>query len=70
MQKYLAKNDEIIKAYDRAKNKLYKRLQRTESFGETEKSISYDKYSDWLFKTQQAKKDYRDGNYRQKMLLK
>ena len=61
MQKYLAKNDEIIKAYDRTKNKMYKRLQRTETFGETEKSITYDEYADWLFKAQQAKKDYLDG---------
>lgn len=70
MQKYLAKNDEIIKAYDKAKNKMYKRLQRTETFGETEKSISYDEYADWLFKAQQAKKDYRNGKLSAKNTLK
>lgn len=61
MQKYLAKNDEIIKVYDKTKNKMYKRMQRTDVFGETEKSINYIEYSEWLSKAQQAKKDYRDG---------
>lgn len=70
MQKYLAKNDEIIKAYDKTKNKMYKRLQRTETFGETEKSINYEEYSDWLFKAQQAKKDYRDGKLSAENTLK
>ena len=70
MQKYLAKNDEIIKAYDKAKNKMYKRLQRTETFGKTEKSITYDEYADWLFKAQQAKKDYLDGKLSAENALK
>ena len=49
---------------------MYKRLQRTESFGETEKSITYDEYADWLFKAQQAKKDYRDGKLSAENALK
>lgn len=62
MQKYLSKNDDIIKAYDKAKNKMYKRMQRACDFGKTKKSISYDEYSEWLSKAQQAKKDYLKGN--------
>lgn len=70
MQKYLAKNDEIIKAYDKTKNKMYKRMQRTDVFGETEKSINYIEYSDWLSKAQQAKKDYRNGKLSAEEALK
>ncbi|MCH5314378.1 MAG: hypothetical protein J1E81_00585 [Eubacterium sp.] len=70
MQKYLAKNDEIIKAYDKTKNKMYKRMQRADTFGETEKSISYDEYADWLFKAQQARNNYRNGKLSAENALK
>lgn len=37
---------------------MYKRMERTQSFGETPKSISYDEYVDWLNKAIYAKNLY------------
>jgi len=49
-QKYkkLAENDIVLKIFEKEKNKMYKRMERANSFGETPKSISYDEYIDWL----------------------
>ena len=60
-QRIQAKNDEILGAYDKAKNKMYKRMERLELFGETEKSISRSDYLYWLDKAQKAKQYYLDG---------
>lgn len=61
-QRLQAKNDEILGAYDKAKNKMYKRMERFEIFGETEKSITRSEYLEWLDRAQQARKDYLEGN--------
>lgn len=59
-QKYktLAENDIVLKTFEKEKNKMYKRMERTSSFGETPKSISYDEYVDWLNKAINAKNMY------------
>lgn len=59
-QKYksLAENDIVLKTFEKEKNKMYKRMERTQSFGETPKSISYDEYIDWLNKAVNAKNMY------------
>ena len=59
-QKYkmLAENDIVLKTFEKEKNKMYKRMDRTNAFGETPKSISYDKYMDWLNKAIHAKNLY------------
>lgn len=59
-QKYktLAENDIVLKTFEKEKNKMYKRMERTQSFGETPKSISYDEYIDWLNKAINAKNMY------------
>lgn len=56
-----AKQDEIIGTYEKAKNKMYKRLQRAEMFGITEKSITPNEYFTWLTNAQEAKQKYLDG---------
>lgn len=59
-QKYkmLAENDIVLKTFEREKNKMYKRMERANSFGETPKSISYDEYINWLDKAVHAKNSY------------
>lgn len=59
-QKYkmLAENDIVLKTFEKEKNKMYKRMERTQSFGETPKSVSYDEYMDWLNKAINAKNMY------------
>lgn len=59
-QKYrtLAENDIVLKTFEKEKNKMYKRMERTSAFGETPKSISYDEYVDWLNKAINAKNLY------------
>lgn len=59
-QKYkmLAENDIVLKTFEKEKNKMYKRMERTNAFGETPKSISYDEYVDWLNKAIYAKNLY------------
>ena len=59
-QKYktLVENDLVLQTFEKEKNKMYKRMERTQSFGETPKSISYDEYVDWLNKAINAKNMY------------
>ena len=40
---------------------MYKRLQRAEMFGITEKSITPNEYFTWLTNAQEAKQKYLDG---------
>lgn len=63
-QKYkkLAENDIVLKTFEKEKNKMYKRMERTSSFGETPKSISYDEYIDWLNKAINAKNLYLNSD--------
>lgn len=56
--KTLAVNDIVLKTFEKEKNKMYKRMDRTQSFGETPKSVSYDEYMDWLNKAINAKNMY------------
>lgn len=51
-------NDLVLQTFEKEKNKMYKRMERTYSFGETPKSISYDEYIDWLGKAVNAKNLY------------
>ncbi len=37
---------------------MYKRMERTSSFGETPKSVSYNEYMDWINKAINAKNLY------------
>lgn len=59
-QKYkkLAENDLVLKTFEKEKNKMYKRMERTQSFGETPKSITYDEYMNWLNNAVNAKNLY------------
>lgn len=59
-QKYktLAVNDIVLKTFEKEKNKMYKRMDRAYSFGETPKSISYDEYMYWLNMSVNAKNMY------------
>ena len=56
--KTLAGNDVVLKTFEKEKNKMYKRMDRNYSFGETPKSISYDEYANWLGKAINAKNLY------------
>ncbi len=51
-------NDLVLQTFEKEKNKMYKRMDRTQSFGETPKSISYDEYMDWLNMAVNAKNMY------------
>ncbi len=64
-QKYksLAENDSVLKTFEKEKNKMYKRMERTSSFGETPKSISYTEYMDWLNKAINAKNLYLNNEF-------
>ncbi len=48
----------VLQTFEKEKNKMYKRMERTQSFGETPKSISYDEYMAWLGKAVNAKNMY------------
>ena len=50
--------DPVLKTYEREKNKMYKRMERAQLFGETPKSISADEYFAWLDKAKQVKNQY------------
>lgn len=64
-QKYktLAVNDIVLKTFEKEKNKMYKRMERTSSFGETPKSVSYDEYMHWLNKAINAKNMYLNNEF-------
>lgn len=51
-------NDLVLQTFEKEKNKMYKRMERTQSFGETPKSISYDEYMAWLNTAVNAKNMY------------
>ncbi len=66
----LAENDIVLKTFEKEKNKMYKRMERTQSFGETPKSISYDEYVDWLNKAINAKNLYLNNAFTEDEALK
>ncbi|MDE5670228.1 MAG: hypothetical protein K2I14_02020 [Eubacterium sp.] len=71
-QKYrtLAENDIVLKTFEKEKNKMYKRMERTQSFGETPKSISYDEYTAWLNKAINVKNLYLNDKLIEEAALK
>lgn len=71
-QKYkmLAENDIVLKTFEKEINKMYKRMERTQSFGETPKSISYDEYTDWLNKAIDAKNLYMNNEITEEEALR
>lgn len=57
-----AMKDEVISTFDKEKNKMYKRLERTNDFNSNiEKSLSYSDYYTWLDKATDARNDYIQG---------
>ncbi len=56
--KMLAENDLVLQTFNKEKNKMYKRMERSFTFGETSKSISYDEYTAWLSTAVTAKNLY------------
>lgn len=49
---------------------MYKRMDRTQSFGETPKSVSYDEYMDWLNKAINAKNLYLNNELTEDKAIK
>lgn len=62
--KLAAQRDEVIKAFDQAKRKMYKRYERKE-YGinqkPSEKDLSYAEYYEWLDRATKARDDYLAG---------
>ena len=57
--KLQAKNDEVIQAFDRARQKMYKRYERAkDSPHDLEKGITYDEFYEWLDKATAARDAY------------
>lgn len=68
--KAFAENDLVLKTFEKEKNKMYKRMDRCYSFGETPKSISYNEYADWLNKAINAKNLYLNNELTEDEALK
>lgn len=66
-QKYktIAENDLVLKTFEKEKNKMYKRMERNYSFGETPKSITNNDYATWLSKAVNAKNLYLNNELSQ-----
>lgn len=62
--KLAAQRDEVIKAFDQAKRKMYKRYERKE-YGinqkPSEKDLSYAEYYEWLDRVTKARNEYLEG---------
>ena len=57
--KLQAKNDEVIQAFDRARQKMYKRYERARnSLHDLDKGITYDEFYRWLDKATAARDAY------------
>ena len=58
-----AEHDKVISAFDRAKRKMYKRLERTDNLsGErAKKDMTYKEYCDWLAAARKARDEYLAG---------
>lgn len=71
-QKYkeLAENDIVLKTFEKEKNKMYKRMERNYSFGETPKSITNNDYNIWLNKAVNAKNLYLNNKLTEEEALK
>lgn len=70
--KLAAQRDEVIKAFDQAKRKMYKRYERAESGVNqkpSEKNLSYAEYYEWLDAATKARDDYLKGKLLKKKAL-
>ena len=58
-----AQQNEVIEAFDRAKQKMYKRYERARYFNQkpSEKDLSYAEYYEWLDRATKARDDYLAG---------
>ncbi len=66
-----AMKDEVISTFDKEKNKMYKRLERTNDFNSnTEKSLDFADYYYWLDKATEARNNYIQGNIDKAQALK
>ena len=66
-----AMKDEVISTFDKEKNKMYKRLERTTDFNSNiEKSLSYSDYYSWLDKATEARNNYIQGAISKEQALK
>jgi hypothetical protein len=54
----LTDNDLVLQTFEKEKNKMYKRMERTYIYGDTPKSIQEDEYIAWLDKALQARNMY------------
>lgn len=71
--KLAAQRDEVIKAFDQAKRKMYKRYERAESGinqKPSEKDLSYAEYYQWLDAATKARGDYLEGKISGEDVLK
>lgn len=71
--KLAAQRDEVIKAFDQAKRKMYKRYERSESGinqKPSEKDLSYAEYYEWLDAATKARDEYLEGKIGEKEALK
>lgn len=63
--------DPVLKAYNRTKNKMYKRYERTTWTTETlQKGISFEKYSEWREAAAEARSKYLKGELTAEEALK
>ena len=71
--KLAAQRDEVIKAFDQAKRKMYKRYERKE-YGinqkPSEKDLSYAEYYEWLDRATKARDEYLAGRINKDEVLK
>lgn len=66
-----AMKDEVISTFDKEKNKMYKRFERTNDFNSnTEKSLDFADYYFWLDKATEARNNYIQGNIDKAQALK
>lgn len=63
--------DEVISIFDKEKNKMYKRLERTTDFNSNiEKPLSYSDYYSWIDKATEARNNYIQGNITTQQAIK
>lgn len=62
-RKLKQRNDPILKEYERAKNRNYKRVERYENSDGNDKvmRLTFDEYKDWLDRASEAKRLYLQG---------
>lgn len=66
-----ARKDEVISTFDKEKNKMYKRLERTTDFNSNiEKPLSYSDYYSWIDKATEARNNYIQGNITTQQAIK